>query len=470
MANPQNEVAIPSTNHSDNEKTERSSQTSAEKGVFTTGEDATMIEEPNTPEEKKSRGISKAWLYVLATFFMFINAWGLTQTFGAFEEYYVSTLLSGTSPSSISWIGSVQVFLVITLGAFTGPLFDAGYLRPLIVAGCFLIVLGMATLSLATQFWQVFLAQALAVGLGAGLIYVPSLALISTLFPESTRPWAIGCVNSGGSVGGIIYTFMFRNLLPSIGFGWAVRAIALVNLVLSLAALAILAPHRVHKPEHKRALFDLRALREPSFLMFALAQLLNYIAFYIPAFYLPTQATAQLGQGRDFGFESLVFVSVGSFVGRTVPMMAAAYVGSVQVYLAASVAAAVVLFAWMAVHNVAGFVAFAVMYGLVSGVLVAAPSAAISHPTLSPTMSVVGTRMGMGWMFGGLGVLIGAPSAGALVDLLPGHVDFQRAQAFSGAVVAAASLCLIVPFIAVVRYDRKKTSGRARSDEDPSVE
>lgn len=95
---------------------------------------------------------------------------GLTQVFGIFQEIYRTTLLPESSPSAISWIGSVQCFLVIVLGALTGPLFDAGHLRPLLLLGRILIVLGMATLSLATAYWHVFLSQGLCVGLGGGLV------------------------------------------------------------------------------------------------------------------------------------------------------------------------------------------------------------------------------------------------------------------------------------------------------------
>ncbi|CAD6593884.1 MAG: hypothetical protein ASARMPREDX12_007756 [Alectoria sarmentosa] len=352
----------------------------------TVKEDSELENEAPTPS-----GGPKAWSYVLATFLMFISAWGLTQVFGIFQEIYIATLLPGVSPSAISWIGSVQCFLVIVLGALTGPLFDASYLRPLLVLGCTLIVLGMATLSLATAYRQVFLSQSLCVRLGAGLIYVPSLALVTTL------------------IGGIIFTFMLRRLVPAIGFPWAVRAVALVNLLLSIIALAIILPHHPQPTGHRRAVLDLRAFRELSFMLFALALLVNYVAFYIPAFYLPVIATKALGQSQDFAFESLAFVSVGSFFGRTIPMLAASRVGSVQVYLVATLAAVVVLFSWTAIHNVAGFVVFSVVFGLISGALVAAPSAAISHPVLAPSMSVIGTRLGILWMFGSVGVLIGAP-------------------------------------------------------------
>lgn len=412
----------------------------------------------------------------------------MVQTFGAFEEYYVRTLLSSSSPSAISWIGSVQSTLVVVLGVVTGPLFDAGHVRELLVLGAALTVLGIATLSAATAYWQVFLAQGLCAGLGGGLVYVPSLALVSTRFPDAAaRPWAIGCVNAGGSVGGVAYTFMLRGLIPAVGFGWAVRAVALVALVLAAAALAIILPQHQQQQQHRaaaaaaatnggtaagvggdpapeasvvapprRVLFDVAALREPCFVLFALALLLNYAAFFIPPFYVPTYATAALGQTREFAFEALVYVSVGSFIGRTVPMLAAAYVGAMVVYLAGTTLAAVVLFSWMAVHNVGGLITICLLYGIASGVLVAAPSAVMSHPVLSPTISVIGTRMGISWMFAGVGVLIGAPIAGALVNVEPGHVNFKPAQGFAGAVVAAAIVCLITPLIGIIRYDKEK--------------
>lgn len=347
----------------------------------------------------------------------------------------------------------MQTALVITLGVFTGPLFDAGYLRPLLLVGCILIVLGMAMLSLATTYWQIFLAQALCVGLGSGLIYVPSLALVSTLFPPSTRPWAIGCTNGGGSVGGTIFVFMLRRLEPTIGFAWAVRAIALVSLVLAVAALAIILPYRPQKAERRRAMLDLRAFCEPDFMLFTLGLLFNYVMFYFPPFYVPTYATTKLHESQDFAFDCLVLVSAGSFTGRTLPMLFAGRLGSMQVYLAATVGAVVVVFSWLAVHTAAGLVVFSIFYGLVSGVMVAGPSAAISHPTLSPSMSVIGTRMGTTWMFGGIGVLIGSPVAGALVNTHTGN--FVRGQIFAGVMVAVGTLCLILPLVSVLRYNRK---------------
>ena len=62
------------------------------------------------------------------------------------------------------------------------------------------MVFGIMMLSLAKEYWQVFLTQGLCMGLGAGFLYVPSLALVGIWFSRK-RALAMGIVMSGASVG-----------------------------------------------------------------------------------------------------------------------------------------------------------------------------------------------------------------------------------------------------------------------------
>lgn len=86
------------------------------------------------------------------------------------------------------------------VGALTGPIYDAGYFRALLAVGSFGVVFGFMMLSLARTYWQVILAQGICVGLGAGCLFVPSVAILSTYF--STRiATAMGIAASGSSLG-----------------------------------------------------------------------------------------------------------------------------------------------------------------------------------------------------------------------------------------------------------------------------
>ena len=67
--------------------------------------------------------------------------------------------------------------------------------------GAALIFLGMITLSLCRDFYQIVLAQGICVAFGAGLIYVPTLAFITSSFTDEKRPVAVGLAAAGIGVG-----------------------------------------------------------------------------------------------------------------------------------------------------------------------------------------------------------------------------------------------------------------------------
>nr|POF04192.1 aspyridones efflux protein apdf [Quercus suber] len=123
-----------------------------------------------------------AWMQVMGSFFLFFNTWGIVNSFGTYQTYYETGILSASTPSAISWIGSIQAFLLMLGGSITGPIYDAGYVHHLIFTGSILIVVGLMMVSLCTQYWQVMLAQGIAVGLGSGCLFVPAVAILSTYF------------------------------------------------------------------------------------------------------------------------------------------------------------------------------------------------------------------------------------------------------------------------------------------------
>ena len=120
--------------------------------------------------------------------------------FGVFQTYYQTTLLVSETASNISWIGSLQVFLLFLGGTLAGPAFDMGYLRSLLVAGTILICFGMFMTSLCSNYWQIFLAQGLVVGLGFGCLFLPTITVISEYF-TTKKAVAFGIASFGGSLG-----------------------------------------------------------------------------------------------------------------------------------------------------------------------------------------------------------------------------------------------------------------------------
>lgn len=137
---------------------------------------------------------------------------GVVNTFGVYQTFYESpqSIFSAT-PSDISWIGSIQAYLLLVFGIGTGPLYDRGYFRALVWTGSVLVVLGMMMTSISTAYWEVMLAQAVCIGVGCGCLFVPSVAIMASYF-STKKAFATGIAASGSSVG--------RFSRPCVGFSF----------------------------------------------------------------------------------------------------------------------------------------------------------------------------------------------------------------------------------------------------------
>lgn len=234
---------------------------------------------------------------------------------GVYQTFYEQILLPNETSSNISWIGSIQAFLLVFIGVFTGPLFDRGYLRSLLVAGSFGVVFGMMMTSLCDKYWQVVIAQGVLVGLGCGCLFVPCVAIIPSYF-STKKALAQGIAASGSSLGGIIYPILFHKLQARIGFGWATRSMAFVILA-TLAIPTACMKTRV-KPAATRRLIDLSAWREAPFSLFSVAEFLGFMGLYVPFFYIQIYALEKTNIDGSLAFYLLTFLNAGSFFGRIV--------------------------------------------------------------------------------------------------------------------------------------------------------
>ncbi|GIK04335.1 hypothetical protein Aspvir_008415 [Aspergillus viridinutans] len=431
-------------------KTDTRSLQQDESGSVQTGQDAAGAVEAMAPVPN---GGIQAWLSVLAGFCVFVNSWGLLASYGAFQEYYQTVLLTSQSPSSISWVGSVQATLIVMVGVVTGPLVDSGYLRVLITIGMALVVFGIMMTSLATQYYQILLAQGFCVGFGGGIAYIPAMVVISSNF-TTKQPIAIGCAAIGSSVGSVVFPIMFRQLQPRIGFPWTVRSIGFINLFLGLITILILC-RKPGKKTRARSMIEWRAFTDLPFMLFSTSLTCVMLAYYIPLFYVPSYARTQLHTTRSLSFYMVAIINGASAFGRVVPYLLSAYIPPIAILCLGVAGSALAMFTWIAATNLPGFVVWACYWGFLSGVLVTAPTAIIGHPALCPDPNYLGTRMGMMWGISSFGSLVGTPIAGALVDLSAADSDFLKAQVFAGCLMVGGVMLQLWPVLVVMKHDRR---------------
>lgn len=354
-----------------------------------------------------------AWSQVLGSWCVLFCTFGIVNTFGVYQAYYERTL-PGSSSSDISWVGSIQGALLLCGGLISGPLFDAGYFRHLLYSGLLLIVAGQFVTSLCTQFWQIVLAQGICIGVGCGLVFGPCTAIIAQYF-TTRRALASGVTSMGSPVAGIILPIVFSDLEPKIGAPWATRVIAFILLGVSVIPLIFLRT-RIPPAKHHRKIIDSSAFRDMPFMTFTIGGLFAFVALYIPFFYIELfTADHRLAPSGFAPSYMVTLMNAGSVVGRLVPPYIADKTRQPALVMAVSaLLCAVLAFAWLGIRDsFAGVVAFAVIYGAVSGGVVGMQSA--GSFSLTRDMSKVGTRLGMTCFAAGVALLVGSPIAGVIL-------------------------------------------------------
>jgi len=376
-------------------------------------------------------GGTMAWLQVFGCFLIQFNNWGIVNSWGPFQEYYQQSLLTSTSPESIAWIGTLQGALLLIVGVISGPLFDMGFFKVLLLIVTILLSLSFMMVSLATEFYQLLLAQGILIGVCLGMLYIPSIALINLYF-TTRRGLALGLATSGGAIGGVIYPVVFRRVLESSGFGWATRSIGFLALATLLLAAIILQPVGPMKQPTRR-LIDKHAFKEWPFISYMLAAFFIYLGVLVPFFLGSTYAVQKLSLDEDIAFYCIAILNAGQFFGRILPSIASDWIGPESLLLAASLSSMLLAFVWIAVHNLGGYIAFLIFYGITSGA-VSTLSAAVL-PYICPNLSTVGTRFGMVYSVAGLGVLASNPVATKLISV-GASVDYLGSQLWTGLTIA----------------------------------
>lgn len=195
------------------------------------------------------------------------------------------------------------------------------------------------------------------------------------------------------------------------------------------------------RPPQKRQLLQLSAFTEAPFTLFSFAGFFGYMGLYIPFFYIQSYAIDSPDTKIDpsFAFYLLIILNAASLFGRIIPNFLADKTGPLNMLFPCAAISALLGFCWIAINSKAGLVVFSILYGFFSGTFVSLPPMTVV--SLSPSLAVVGTRIGMSFAFAGFGILVGNPVAGAILGTGTSYIGLQ---AFAGGTVAAAAIAVLV--------------------------
>ncbi|SPO02032.1 related to monocarboxylate transporter [Cephalotrichum gorgonifer] len=416
----------------------------SEKSHETEPRDPSAAEANNTPETNKLSpapdGGLQAWLVAGGAAFIFFSALGYVNSFGVFQQYYMTHQLSDRPADSIAWIGSVSGFLQLGMGGVAGPLFDrygaTGITRPAALG----LVVAIMLVSLCKEFWQFILAQGILTGAVMGFLIFPAMGSVSQYF-DKKRGAALGLVIAGSSVGGVVFPIALSKMLheTSLGFGWTVRIMGFVMLpCLTFSCLTV----KPRLPPRKTSFFITRAFKEPFFLILTLGLFFGFMGMFTPLFFIPAYAVST-GVDPTLASYLVAILNAGSTFGRIIPGILADKFGRLNVLAAAGISTGIVACCLSTVTSTGGLVVYSVAIGFTSGAILSGGSTAFSMTTKNP--QELGAYMGMGMALSSIAALIGPPISGALVARYEGYLELSL---FSGiSCLASGFIVLIVKAI-----------------------
>ncbi|KAI3393973.1 hypothetical protein diail_3452 [Diaporthe ilicicola] len=351
-----------------------------------------------------------AWLQVLNCFITNCLSWGYPAAFGVFQLYYTETL--DLNSSQIAWVGSVQTFSCFVMSAPSGRLADAGYSRETTAFGAGLLVFGTFMTSLCTEYWQILLAQGVCTGIGLGLISMPSIVAMTGYFSRR-QSIAMALGGMGAGFGSAVFPAMVQYLIPAIGFAWAVRCLAFLFLVVSIASVFLIKSRLA--PRKDGPLFEWTAFKEPSYLLYTLGTFLIFWALYFTTFFVQIYATQFLSFNDNTSVSLPIILAAVAIPARPLAGLAASYlVGPMNLFILSTVALGSITASWIAVSSSLGMYIFVVFWGFANGFLQAAFGASLAALTDDPNK--MGTRYGMVVTLLAFSTLAGPPTAGILID------------------------------------------------------
>ncbi|KAL7918329.1 major facilitator superfamily domain-containing protein [Trichoderma austrokoningii] len=368
-------------------------------------------------------------------------AWLVVLGIGVFQEYYQTDLLSSYSSSTISWIPSLLVAIVMGLlnsiqGPFVGALYDHFGPRWLLLIGSLLHIFGVMMASLGTEYYQILLAQGVCSAVGISGIFQPAVTAALGWFNQR-RGTAIGILFTGSSFGGIIFPIMISHLIRNLGFGWAMRISAFLMLFLliiaNLTVRAFVPPH----PHKVTGAELLKPLTEVDFVLLIGGFFCFSYGFFAIINYLPSQALSA-GMNADLVQYLLPILNAGSLFGRLSAGILGDKIGRFNVFIVVCFLSGLwVLALWLPDSSDPALISFAMLFGFFSGAYVSLITPMVSQ--ISP-LRELGFRSGIVQFSIAIGGLTTNPVNGAILDGASGWVGLK---VFSGVFCMAGTAFVI---------------------------
>ncbi|KAL9109569.1 MAG: hypothetical protein Q9227_005749 [Pyrenula ochraceoflavens] len=254
-------------------------------------------QETPLPPTDRGRG---AWMALLACSMIQLPSWGMSMSFGVFQDYYSSHHAIGGDLNTTGIIGTTLTgLLYLSMPPLFALLTSFPYLRSYAAwIGSALAALSLLLSSFSTTVTHLIVTQGILRAIGCSMLYSPTTLNLDSWF-TTRKGLAYGVILSAKGLIGSLLPFMFSALLSRFGIRWTLRAWSAAILLTSLPFLAFIRhrspppPHSARRPTTNAALTtSLKPLLSNStFWLFQLSNTLFNLGYVLPQTYISTYST-----------------------------------------------------------------------------------------------------------------------------------------------------------------------------------
>lgn len=389
------------------------------------------------------------WYVVFAAHLLLALIFGGAYSFGAFFSQIQSNFDVGRF--SVASIFSLTAFIYYAVGVFSGSLADRISTRVVVCAGIILLALGFFLGSLASGSLQLFLVCFCSlVGLGVGLVYVPTVAAVQRWFIKN-RSKASGIALAGTGVGTFVGPTAAGLLMQH--FSWEstmqIFAVAILVVGLLVASLVRSNPQELGLlPDGLAPSASSGRQAVPSGMRLAEAASTGRFWWYFGAIFFGSVglflALVHINPyARQFGISAtqanllIGLIGVGNVAGRLFLGSIGDRMGARRLLIVLTFALVLLNLLWLGAHTFVTLALFAIGFGVANGGCISLyPSVAASWfgtPNL-------GAILGALYISVGVAALVGGSVAGLLFDLYQSYT----ASIMLGALCALLSVAFIL--------------------------
>ncbi|KZM23686.1 transmembrane transport [Ascochyta rabiei] len=259
-------------------------------------------------------GGKDAWLFLFSAFVLEILVWGFPFAYGIFQEYYSShppfegsrnIALIGTCAMGLMYLSAPLVFGLLA--------WYPRARRSCIMVGLIIMCLSLGLSSLSTTVPHLIASQGVFYAIGGAMCYSPAITFMDEWFVKK-KGLAFGCMWAGTGLGGVIIPLLLQFLLNRYGFRTTLRIWALVLFAATAPLTLFLKPRLPVAQTTSHRSFNLSFLKNKTFLILQLGNILEGFGYFVPSIYLPTYAKS-LGASNSVSALTLILINIAAVFG-----------------------------------------------------------------------------------------------------------------------------------------------------------